>query len=92
MSHEHPGDDVRCDHCNRTGEPYTYQGKEFSGLHPNRGEQLCSDCLWAAVQADQDRPVGPMLVPARDYVTPIWQGSRKAAGWSRPSRPRGGRS
>jgi len=69
MSQENPGKDNRCDHCNRAGEPYTYRGRWFDGLHANRGERLCSPCLDISVQADYDTPVGPMQVPARDYVT-----------------------
>ena len=44
MSFETPGDGVRCDHCNQPGVPYTYQGREFSGLIANQGERLCSTC------------------------------------------------
>jgi len=84
MSQENPGKDNRCDHCNRVGEPYTYHGRWFDGLHPNRGERLCPSCLDASVQADYDTSVGPMQVPARDYITPIWEGSAKAYGYIRP--------
>jgi hypothetical protein len=84
MSFENPGDGLLCDHCNRPGTPYEYRGIMFSGLHANRGERLCSSCLDRAVQADYDRPVGPMQVPARDYIAPIWEGSAKAHGYVRP--------
>lgn len=70
MSFEEPGDGKRCDHCDQPGEPYEYKGKQFSGLHANRGEKLCSRCLWRAVQADMDEPVGWAQVPAREYVQP----------------------
>lgn len=71
MSFEEPGDDKRCDHCNHPGKPYEYRGEQFSGLFPNRGERLCSPCLDIAVQAELDAPVGPMQVPAREYITPL---------------------
>ncbi len=41
-----------CDHCGRPGQPYTYRGIEFDGLHANRGDRLCSRCLQAAVDRD----------------------------------------
>jgi hypothetical protein len=52
MSIEHPGDGKGCDHCGRPGQPYTYRGREFSGLHANRGELLCSGCLGRACDAE----------------------------------------
>lgn len=52
MSFETPGDGIRCDHCNAKGHPYEYRGITFSGLTPNRGEQLCSQCLDRAVDTD----------------------------------------
>jgi len=58
-----------CDHCSRPGVPYTYQGIEFDGLHANRGERLCSPCLWSVADADgikilvvDDRPTVPPYV------------------------------
>lgn len=44
MSFENPGDNIRCDHCNRPGVPYEYRGITFSGLHANQGDRLCPDC------------------------------------------------
>ena len=70
MSHEFPGDGVRCDHCDTLGIPYTYRGRTFSGLTPNRGERLCSRCLDAEMTREANEPTGPMQVPARDYITP----------------------
>jgi hypothetical protein len=60
MSFEEPGDGIRCDHCYK---PTT--------LYANRGERLCFACLDIAVQAELNSPVGPMQVPAREYITPI---------------------
>ncbi len=34
-----------CTSCGRRGTPYVYKGRIFDGLHPNRGERLCSPCL-----------------------------------------------
>ena len=70
MSIENPGDGLRCDHCNRAGVPYEYKGLTFCGLSANRGQRLCPACLDAALEAEQNAPVGPMQVPARDYITP----------------------
>lgn len=87
MSHARPGDDIRCDHCDTPGEPYTYRDRRFSGLHPNRGERLCSRCLDHEVQRGFDTPRGPMAVPGRDYVTPI---CRDSSVWGLTAgRPRG---
>jgi hypothetical protein len=86
VSHENPGKDNRCDHCDQPGVPYTYRGIEFDGLHSNRGERLCSRCLDVAVQVDFDAPTGPMQVPARDYITPSGNGR------GLPSRAKGCRS
>lgn len=44
MSHEHPGDGLRCDHCDQPGIPYEYKGRTFSGLISNQGEKLCPRC------------------------------------------------
>jgi hypothetical protein len=74
MSHELPGDGVRCDHCDQPGRPYTYRGRNFPGLHANRGERLCSRCLGEAVQAEWNTPVGWAQVPAREYVSPRYGG------------------
>lgn len=90
MSYENPGDGVRCDHCNQPGVPYTYKGRTFSGLVANRGERLCrgeGGCLERAVQAEQDAPVGPLQIPARDYVTVIAPEYRYAD-YVRPKRGR----
>lgn len=70
MSLEAPGDDKRCDHCDRPGVPYRYHGKRFSGLTSNKGEKLCPTCLDSSVKADLDAPVGWAGVPAREYITP----------------------
>lgn len=62
MSFETPGDNVRCDHCDQPGTPYTYEGRAFSGLFPNRGERLCKTCLWRAVENELPHPAD---VPVR---------------------------
>ena len=41
-----------CDHCGRAGRPYEYRGRQFDGLHANRGERLCSPCLQSSLDAD----------------------------------------
>jgi hypothetical protein len=69
MSLENPGDNRCCDHCDQPGVPYEYKGKTFSGLVANRGERLCRRCLGFALEAEADEPVGPLQVPARDYIT-----------------------
>lgn len=58
MSHEHPGDGVRCDHCDRLptavlSTPQWLLDSEFShGLMYNKHERLCYDChTW---QTDQE--------------------------------------
>jgi hypothetical protein len=70
-----------CDHCGRPGQPYTYRGLEFDGLHANRGERLCSPCLNAAVDADgvnirvsePDRGIEYTYNTVRDRdKAPIW--------------------
>lgn len=70
MSFECPGDDKRCDHCNRPGLPYEYKGRIFSGLTANRGDRVCPWCLDIALKAEMDEPVGWAQVPAREYVVP----------------------
>lgn len=50
MSHENPADGIRCDHCNCAAAE-TREGR-LGILSPNRGELLCSVCLWAAVDAE----------------------------------------
>lgn len=52
MSHECPGDDKRCDHCDLPGTPYEYQGRSFNGLHSYHGERICSLCLRFAYEKD----------------------------------------
>lgn len=52
MSHEHPGDGLACDHCDQLAGS-TAAGR-LGFLAPNRGEQLCSICIWRAVQAEID--------------------------------------
>ncbi len=44
MSFEEPGDGRLCDHCNRPGVPYEYQGETFSGLTAYLGDRLCARC------------------------------------------------
>lgn len=44
MSFENPGDDKRCDWCNKPGVPYTYKGLEFSGLCSTDEGKLCPLC------------------------------------------------
>jgi recombinational DNA repair protein (RecF pathway) len=41
-----------CDHCGTPGQPYSYHGESFSGLHANRGERLCPRCLQVAIDTD----------------------------------------
>lgn len=59
-----------CDRCGRSGQPYTYQGRRFSGLCPNRGQKLCPSCLEGEVRDELNEPVGWAQVPAHEYVTP----------------------
>ena len=70
MSLEHPGDDRRCDWCDRPGVPYTYHEQAFSGLCPCEGERLCPTCVEEYLRRKRDEPVGWAQVPAREYVTP----------------------
>ena len=63
-----------CDHCSRAGIPYRYHGRNFDGLHANRGERLCPACLDVALQVEADTPVGWAQIPAREYITPIAPG------------------
>jgi hypothetical protein len=70
MSFEHPGDDKRCDHCDRPGKSYEYSGQTFSGLFANEGEKLCPACLDRAVDQQINAPVGWAQVPASQYITP----------------------
>ena len=69
MSHESPGDGIRCDHCNR-------RGTLDAPLLPNRGERLCAPCLDASVDADLNanglRVVedGRKTVYRPGYITP----------------------
>lgn len=35
----------QCAHCGRCGIPYTYNDILFDGLHANRGERVCPQCL-----------------------------------------------
>lgn len=44
MSHENPGDNLRCDWCDRPGQPYEYKGVTFSGLTACEGDRLCPRC------------------------------------------------
>ena len=71
MSHEHPSDNKLCDHCNKAGVPYEFNGLKASGLIASRGERLCPSCMDADMARDANEPVGPAQVPARDYITPI---------------------
>ena len=71
VSHECPGDGVRCDWCDRPGQPYEYRGLTFSGLTACEGDQLCRPCRDSYLDQKANRPVGWAQVPARDYVTPI---------------------
>jgi hypothetical protein len=41
-----------CDHCGNPGIPYVYREILFDGLHANRGERLCPQCLQASVDTD----------------------------------------
>jgi hypothetical protein len=50
VSHENPGDGLRCDHCDCAAAE-TREGR-LGFLAPNRGEQLCSICIWRAVEAE----------------------------------------
>lgn len=52
MSIATPGGDDLCDHCDRPGKPYEHRGVTFPGLHANRGERLCPDCLGRAAAVD----------------------------------------
>lgn len=52
MSHENPGDGIRCDHCNCAAAE-TREGR-LGFLVPNLGELLCSLCVNAAAQATYD--------------------------------------
>lgn len=45
MSLAYPGDDIRCDWCDRPGEPFEYKGHTFSGLCPCEGDKLCLVCV-----------------------------------------------
>lgn len=59
-----------CQRCGQPGEPYTYRGIEFDGLHSNRGERLCSVCLWADVEST---PIRILVVDDRPSVPPyVW--------------------
>ena len=40
-----------CDGCGQPGQPYTYRGRRFDGLHADRGRRLCSGCLGDAHRA-----------------------------------------
>lgn len=71
MSHEEPGDGRACDHCNLPAGS-TADGR-LGFLAPNRGEQLCSVCIWQAVDAEhlasgRFHREGGRIVPT--YVTP----------------------
>ena len=71
MSHENPGDGERCDHCNCAAASNADGRLGF--LAPNRGEQLCSICIWEAVDAEhlasgRFHREGGRIVPT--YVTP----------------------
>lgn len=71
MSYECPGDGLRCDHCNCAAD--STEGRRLGSLAPNRGELLCSVCLWASVDAEhlasgRFHREGGRIVPT--YVTP----------------------
>ena len=70
MSFAQPGDDKRCDHCDRPGEPYEYRGQRFSGLCSYEGEKLCPGCRDRQVEGQAQAPVGWANVPASHYLTP----------------------
>ncbi|WP_040829064.1 hypothetical protein [Nocardia jiangxiensis] len=44
MSIEFPGDDKRCDWCDKLGVPYEYKGLTFSGLCSTDEGKLCPGC------------------------------------------------
>lgn len=71
VSHECPGDNLRCDWCNRPGEPYEYRGQAFSGLTACEGDRLCPACRDQYLEQKANEPVGWAQVPASQYVTPI---------------------
>ncbi len=54
MSLENPGDDIRCDWCDRPGTPYTYHGQTFSGLCSTEDGKLCKGCR--DIYLDQHTP------------------------------------
>lgn len=79
MSHENPGDGIRCDHCNCAAAET--RDKRLGFLAPNRGEQLCSLCIWIAVDTElvdsgRYRREGAKLVPV--YATSRSDRYRKA--------------
>lgn len=58
MSHENPADGLACDHCNLPAAS-TADGR-LGFLAPNRGELLCSICIWRAVEVEHDeRTIDP---------------------------------
>lgn len=52
MSFEQPGDGLRCDHCNCRADET--REDRIGELARNRGEHLCSICIWRVVEAEHD--------------------------------------
>jgi hypothetical protein len=68
VSFETPGDDIRCDHCNQPGKPYTYKDIQFSGLCPTEDGKLCRGCRDAYLDRKTPRPEDvPVAVIAAQY-------------------------